>query len=394
MSKWQQITLFFGLGILIAFNVFRWSQKDWDYADPIDLRGLYLGAELWESGHDLYSDKAGAELWNEHKEVEGFESKTDFGDQWVSIMVYPPHAFVISRPLIAFSWKTARIIWWIICIILLFVSSYLLYEISGNVLSIYLILAFKGTFFALALGQPVLLVFCCLLLAMHFKDRRAYLAGIFLGIAMIKFNLVVPFGIWFLLQRRWSLLLTGALTTAAMLLIVVWDQPELIAQYSAKLSAYYEMIYQRDPENIYTYSDSELSMFLSNFIGRDIGFWKNFNAIGQLISYSLIAWFSLKNKWHRSWTLLGLILSSFLFTYHLSYDGLILLIPILMIPLKKSRWIAIFLFMVFSLPWNSVFHSSELIKLNYPLFITLGLLLFTFAKGKSTIEESSIHTST
>lgn len=380
------------MAVLISFNVYRLAQKSWDMGDPIDLRGLYLGAELWYEQAEVYNDTVGSALWQEHKEKEDFESRTNFGDQWVSIMVYPPHAFVISKVLTHFSWKTARIIWWSICISLLLLSAFLLYELSKNVLSIYLILAFKGTAFALILGQPLILVFCCILLSIHLQKRHPLIAGFFLGVAMIKFNLVIPFALWFLLGKKFNLLISAACTTGLLLLIAIWGQVELLEAYTQKLSAYYEMIYQRHPDNIYTYSDSELSMLLSHFIEAPIGVWKKFNLIGQLIGYSLIGYLAYSKKWKSSYSLLAFLLVSFLFTYHLTYDALLFLIPLMLIPNHKHRWYGILLFMCFALPWNAVFDSSELIKYNYPMFIMLGIVLFTFAKGKSESGQEGLHT--
>ena len=73
------------IAILIAFNIFRFYKKDWNYADPIDYRGLFLGSQMMEAKENLYNDSVAAEIWLAHKKAENFEINSDFGDRWVSI---------------------------------------------------------------------------------------------------------------------------------------------------------------------------------------------------------------------------------------------------------------------------------------------------------------------
>ncbi|MFY0644106.1 MAG: DUF2029 domain-containing protein [Bacteroidia bacterium] len=383
MPKWSQIGLFLSLGLLIAFNVFRWSQKDWNYADPIDFRGLYLGAELFADKQEIYNDSLARNYWLNHKESEQFESHSDFGDQWVSIMLYPPHAIVFSRGFSQMSWKQSRIWWWILCALSICCILILLYLITKDVLALYLVLAFKGTFFAIALGQPMLLVFAFLLLAVLLQKKKSYLAGIFLGLAMIKFNLAIPFGIWFLLQGNFKLIGTAALTAVLLFLPAYLMYPDIISNYMTKVNDYYVMLYNPHPLNMYTFSNSEITILLDYYFNNDTKVWKLINYCGQFLGYLWLSLSFLRKRMDRNYLLLGLLLVSFVFSYHLSYDALILLLPILLLPNVQYKWISIALFIILSLPWNAVFENYPIIKFNYPLILIFGLLLFIFANKKT-----------
>ena len=381
--------LFLALSMLIAFNVFRWNQKEWNYADPIDFRGLYLGAELLSNKENLYNDSLARAYWLAHKESEQFESRSDFGDIWVSVMLYPPQALVFSRVFQGMSWKQARIVWWTICACALLATMLILYLLTKNVLSLYLVLAFKGSFFAIALGQPMLLVFTFLLLAVLLQRKSALLAGLFLGLAMIKFNLAIPFGLWFLMQGNYKLILSAMLTTICLILPAYLVYPDLIPNYLQKVGDYYNMIYSPHPLNVYTFSNSEITIVLDYYFNKDTSIWKLINYAGQLIGYALLCFAFIKKKMSTAYLLLGLLLISFVFSYHLSYDALLFLLPILLLPSKKHQQVGIFVFLAFSLPWNAVFASYPLVKFNYPIFLCLGLILFIFAKNKKPSAELS-----
>lgn len=392
MPKQFRIWLIIAALILLCLNVFRAQQKHWDHSDPIDFRGLYLGAKMWKLKTPIYNDSIAADFWLSEKAYGEFESSTDFGDEWVSIMVYPPQAFVIAYPISFFHWKTARFLWWMVIGLALLFFCYLTYRKTKEILYPLLVIGSSASFFAISLGQPVLIVVTALLLAVLLREKHPIWAGIFLGIAMIKFNLAIPFALWFLLKSRFKLLIAGAVTSIAMFSMVWISYPDIIHEYSQKVSDYYELIYSIHPRNIYTFSDSELSMMLNYYTDTSVATWKTFNLIGQIIAYGSCMFLFFKKKLNERTLLLGLILSSFAFSYHLSYDVLLFFIPLIIIENTKLRLSIIGLVMILALPLNAIAGSFTILKFNYPILIFLALLVFIFVASKQQIEQSNSHT--
>lgn len=391
LSKYYKIGFYTLIGVLIAFSGYRFYKKDFTYADPIDFRGLYLGSKLIQAELPLYSDSTARAVWLEIKANEQFQSKSDFGDIWVSIMVYPPHAFTLPYVLGYLKWSQARVLWWMICALCFIAILLILYRLGG-MNTVLLALAFKGSAFALMLGQPLLLVMLALLLSFTLYQKNPLLAGICLGIAMIKFNLAIPVALFFLLKKQFKLLLSSSITVIAMLLPIYLVYPEIIAEYLDKVGNYYAMIYQPHTENVYTFSDSELSMALDYYIDMSVSFWKRMNALGQTLGYVLFAFLLIKKRISDYIGLMGLLLVSFLFSYHLSYDALILLLPVAMVSDHRIKNAAILLYLLLSLPWNAIFGIGTIISFHYPLIIFLGLILLIFEIFYHARNEASSHT--
>ena len=378
--------------ILLGFNVYRAYEKDWNYADPVDLRGLYIGTEQFHEGQEIYNNKLARERWLQHKEQEQFESNSDMGDMWISVMLYPPQTFVQFYPLHILGWKQVRLVWWVICAACLLAILWLLYSLTGSTTIVVLALAAKAGFFAISLGQPLLWVFACILLAFKFEKHRPLLAGLFFGLAMIKFNLMIPIGIFFLLRRRWKLIGAAALTTLLLLLPIVATYPEIIEDYFLTVSGYYNLIYTQHPENPYTFSNSELTNLLDQFVEQETGYWNLINLLSQVLAYLMCSALYLRQKIDQTVLLMALILCSFLFSYHLSYDALLFLLPIALMKGTTQRlWM--WWFALLALPWNAVFSDILLIKLNYPLFILAGLALLIFASSNRN-EQVGLHPNT
>ncbi len=374
--------------MLFIFNTYRAVQKNWNYADPIDYRGVYIGAKLFSENLPLYNDSFGAKLWQELKTEEQFTSSTDFGNEYVSISLYPPQTFTTFYSLSLFPWKIARILWWGVCIFSLFILTYLCFKWSGNYWIIALILAFSGSFFALSLGQPVLPVLACIALAVHFKDKPI-LAGILLGIAFLKFAVVIPFALWFFVQKKYKLLFVSGLTAIILLLPLVIQNPNVITDWATKTSWYYDFIYTPHPNNTYTFSNSELTILLDYYLGLDVRVWKGINIVGQLVGYLFCVILFLKKRLSLDYLLLGLLLVSFVFSYHLSYDPLVFLIPIAFLPFRNTGLIAFGAFVILSLPLNRIAGEVTLLKFNYPILCLIALLVFIFAAFKNKLGTST-----
>jgi hypothetical protein len=381
--------------ILLLFNGFRTLKKDWNYADPIDFRGVYIGTELLAKKLPLYNDSLAASIWLQAKEREGFESNSDFGDQWVSIMTYPPQTYVALYPFQWLNWKWARVVWWVECISAFLLITWLCFAYTQDKKFLLLIPALSASFFALSLGQPSLVVLALVLLGIFFLNSNAFLAGIAFGLASIKFTVLIPLVFWLLVTKKLKVLGVMVLVAVLFFLPALIIYPHIVSEWLSKASAYYEMIYQLHPQNIYTFSNSEFTTVLGFYTDISFTTIQTINLLGQLIGFALMAYLYLKKKLTKPFLLLGLTLVSFVFAYHLSYDILFFLVPLVLIDRNNdARWWIIIALIIASLPINYIAGSVTWLKFNYAMLCAVGLVLFIFAtlKGRLAPHNSPIIT--
>lgn len=394
--KLPKYSLFWGITIiLLLFNGYRTFKKDWNFADPIDFRGVYLGTKLLSQKQPLYNDSLAASLWLEAKGKEGFESNSDFGDKWVSIMTYPPQTYVALFPFQWLNWKTARIVWWVECISAFLLITWLCFAYTQDKKLLVFIPALSASFFALSLGQPSLVVLALVLLGFFFLNSNALLAGIAFGLASIKFTVLIPLVFWLFITKRFNAMGTMAAVSIIFFLPAQIIYPDVIFEWLEKAGSYYEMIYQVHPENNYTFSNSEFTTLLGYYTELSFSSIRSINTIGQLIGFALMAFFYFRKRLSAEFLLLGLTLVSFVFSYHLSYDVLFFLVPLIVIYRNnKARWIVIVALVLLSLPINSAAGSLTLLKFNYAILCAVGLVVFIFATLKGNLVKTQSQTLT
>jgi hypothetical protein len=355
-------------------------------ADPSDFRALFVGSKLYQQNLPLFNDSVGKEVWLQTKENEGFSSNTDFGDPYIAITLYPPQTYTTFWFLAHLSWQQARLFWWALYSFALLAIAFLLYKKHQTFWPALFILAFSGSFFGWSLGQPVLFALLCITAAHFVHPKYPVLAGVFLGFAMIKFSVVIPFALWYLYQRQWKTLLALGFTTLLLFVpaLVQYGLP-VITQWLTKTADYYAFIYNPSPQNIYTFSNSEFTILLDYYLPHAISVWKTVNIAGQLLGYlGCFLLFQFKKLTTEN-LLLGLLIVSFVFTYHLAYDPILFVLPLAILPQNKT-WLLLFAALLFlSLPLNALAGSFTFIKFNYALLCALGLVVFTFAAIKNKL---------
>ena len=379
--------------LLVGFNIYRSFQKNWTYGDPMDFRGLYVQTLLFQENKPIYSDEVAREKWQELKIEEQFESSTDLGEEYYTILLYPPQTPAMFFFLKDLSWRQVRTFWWFVCTISFVIVLLLLYQQQRDPLIIGLALSAKASFFALSLGQPLLPVLALVLLAIYIHERQEIVAGILLGLALLKFTIVVPVAFWFLFRKRFKTLLAMACTGIALLIPVVYHNPEIISQFFQKVADYYILLFTPHELNIYTTSDSELAIFLDYYLKKGPDFWNVINGAAQIIGFISLGILYLKNRIASDHLLALFILLTFVFSYHLSYDALYLLLPLSFVSIKKRLYnIGILWFLILSLPINALVKAitggSEpgILMFNYPILVLMAFVALIFAgiERKST----------
>ncbi len=147
------------------------------------------------------------------------------------IYEHPPFEALLLAPLGSLPYKTAYLIWGLINVAIWLMLTYLLRPYTPAprddlaYLALWLLFAPLGV--ALFEGQSSLLLLLLYSIAfIQLRSGRDFRAGAILGLALFKFQFVIPFALIFLLQRKWrfikGFLATGTALGVLSLLAVGW----------------------------------------------------------------------------------------------------------------------------------------------------------------------------
>ena len=154
---------------------------------------------------------------------------------------YPPTVLPFLLPFGLIQFSISRYIWLLLSIIGIFLSGFFIWRLfrgpeNKRWVVILCILTFTPMYFSLMEGQITFLILLGFVGFLFFVDERKwFIAGFFLTILTIKFQLVYLVWIiavlWIVHEKRWKVLL-GLLTSAAVLLAIsIILQPSIIPDY-------------------------------------------------------------------------------------------------------------------------------------------------------------------
>ena len=158
---------------------------------------------------------------------------------------YPPSVLLLLSPLARLPYPVAKAVWtWINLALAVFIGwqtarLFLPRRASLRRVAPLLILVCLGllpTRNVITNGQTTLLILSAMLLSVRFSDRHAGWSGAAFGVALSKYSLAAPVGLWLLYRRRWwSSGLAVALQLAAFVVMAVvvhtapWTLVRLVA---------------------------------------------------------------------------------------------------------------------------------------------------------------------
>ena len=389
------------LGLLTSLHLFQLYQRmHVDLNDmPIDARNLYLLVHTASKHDNFYIDKNVKRTWNEIASQEDFETTNQPGLPYSS-MLYPPQALTEFYFYKYISWKNYRWINYVYNFLLLLIIAFLVHQLSSKnlkALTILLpLLAFKGTWQAYFVGQPMFLCLAFILMAYYLwrEKKHSWLAGIMLGLAAFKFTLVIPFGFFFLYKKDWKLVLASIITVLLLLAPVLfqYDLVELLTTYSANAKEQILQIYTDGGNNL-LFQTTELASLLFSGGIISANAVSIFNGLLMILGIAFLL-FNPK-KYNDESILLLLILWSFLFMYHLSYDGLVILA--FLVILKFDKYVDLLKYLpfiiVFFLPINGIMSrlnlSWELFYLHMPIAI-FALLVYELFFNDNQLQKRAI----
>lgn len=370
--------------LLLIFNFLKSIDyyKHPDY--PYDARNVHIAGKLWLQKKNPYDDAEIKHYWKQctHNNHSKSLKEPGFPDCG---MIYPFFSIPFLLPYYFLSWTFNKYFIWALSIILILTFGYLSRTfVMQKKVSLFLamlsILAFKSSMVAVALGQPVLLSLVFLTLSYtYYQKSKELLCGLFLGLAMLKISICIPFIAWYFFNRKWKLLTVSVvvvlLSSIAFGLVsgsFYWN--EMIQNISTQMS----FNYPGTKLNAVNSNLTELSI-LANYYGEvSHSVLSRFNVVLLLAGYLGLGYLYLKRKINSVFVLPLLILWQFLFSYHLIYDCLLLvfIFPALTLDPRKTS-IYLLLLSPLYLPINGVFRNLAIMQFHLPLTL-LCLFLFVF----------------
>lgn len=373
------------IGILLCFivqNIYKtknlYNQPDY----PYDARNVFIAGNLWLQNKNPYNDSLLKAEWQNIAAQTNLNTTKPPGFKDCG-MIYPFWAIPILVPYYLFSWPVAKQIIWILSwLFIFFIAWFATKSFNIKALNFWLwlliILAFKSSLVAVALGQPLLMSMVAIMTSWYFYTKnKDTLSGLLLGIAMLKVTLCIPFVILFLANKKWKLLIFSSIfpILAAFSFYQVSGSlfiPEMLENMATQM----QINYAGATLTAVNTNLTELGILLNYFGGIEYKFISVFNVIMLILGIIILAGFYLKG-FFKEYSFLGLlILWNFLFSYHLIYDCLLL---VFLVPLVKTngnvKWIWLVLLAPLFLPINGLFKYTDWIQFHLPVTI-LALFLY------------------
>lgn len=373
------------IGILLCFivqNIYK-TKNFYNHPDyPYDARNVFIAGNLWLQGENPYNDSLLKTEWQNSAIQNNLNTTKPPGFKDCG-MIYPFWAIPILVPYYLFSWPVAKQIIWILSwLFIFFIAWFATKSFNIKALNFWLwlliILAFKSSLVAVALGQPLLMSMAAIMTSWYFYTKnKDTLSGLLLGIAMLKVTLCIPFVILFLANKKWKLLIFSSIfpILAAFSFYQVSGSlfiPEMLENMDTQM----QINYAGAKLTAVNTNLTELGILLNYFGGIEYKFISVFNVIMLFLGIIILAGFYLKGFVKEYSFLALLILWNFLFSYHLIYDCLLL---VFLVPLVKTsgnfKWIWLVLLAPLFLPINGLFKNTDWIQFHLPVTI-LALFLY------------------
>ncbi|HKU28538.1 MAG TPA: glycosyltransferase family 87 protein [Candidatus Sulfotelmatobacter sp.] len=213
----------FCLGMLDLHFAFFWMARKYAFSGSPDFKIFYAAALMLKRGQGdmLYSDS----LQEKTEEELAPEVVRNHGALPYN---HPPFEAALFVPLTYLSFLRAYLAWTLLNLLFLAVSLFLIYPWVPRIRSLFPVtwyiapLAFFPIAYAFMQGQDsVLLLFLYCLAYVALRKQQDLRAGIFLGLGLFKFHLVLPFVFLLLVARRWRTI-AGFLISAMFDFVVSW----------------------------------------------------------------------------------------------------------------------------------------------------------------------------
>jgi hypothetical protein len=252
------------------------------------------------------------------------------------VFFYPPQSAAICVALALFKYRIAKLLWLGVnlCCVLAIIGMTARQirrrdpsDSIGPWIMAAIIIGNPFTTHVVWMGQTSLLAIAMTIAACEFAPYWA-IAGFCLGVASFKPQLCLLLGIWFLLERRWKLLLVAAITAVAMSLYPMFVQGPvgMVKEWHAAVQLSYSALAYNTP-------GAPHKVGLDSLL-QAAGYKISSGAIAAIgVAGTVLAWLT-RRRWQREDLLAILMGLTFVFVgYSHDYDYVGL------IPLLVSLWV-------------------------------------------------------
>ncbi|HEY1048027.1 MAG TPA: glycosyltransferase family 87 protein [Bacteroidia bacterium] len=366
--KFRPRYLLYLLSALALFNFAKWSIHfiSSEYR-PLDFRTYYLAGEAYQAGMNPWDEKASEQIWQSYDSCTTGEWKTGIGIPHAAV-VYSPQFIWFFKPFNAFEFTSSKWLQFGLNIIFLFGICYLISKLNP-LLKLHQIAialaAFRGTWFALDNGQPIIAVSFIILLALYCsrEKEKPLLSGLLLGIIGFKFTLLIPIVIWLLLNRRYKTIVMIILTGLSLNLPIIIFHKAYLYTWIDNMDRMWMYINSGETNGLSIINCNAIA----NIVKVDVSVLKPLSSVIYLSSFAYI-FIKLKLKkiaYHEALFLLAL--TEICFGQHLMYDLLLLISIFAITDFKQNIWITWPLILALTFPIGSLAEKINFPELNYVL---------------------------
>jgi hypothetical protein len=377
----RQKALYILLTLFALFNGVKWASHfvQTPY-NPLDFRTYYFSSESYWKGENPYSDEAQKKSMLAYKDTSDLHLEKHPGGFPHATAVYAPQFIWFFGIYNAFDFKVAKLLDFALNIFSIFWIILCIKKSNPDLKTALIalsILAFRGTWYALDTGQPLLQVFAICLWAFRLYqiNSNPMPVSFLLAFVSFKFTLLLPISCLLFLgkDKRHFILYLGLLVLLNFSAILFHhDSSGLLRAWTENINKLWVYPHQFNSLNGLNIVSSNLSVALKYYLDLPLGLLKTSMAAILLACYIITVF---KNK-HLSdgQILLFLGLSNLCFGQHLIYDALIL-IAYKLIAIKNNESLSILniaLLLFLLLPIGSIADRLNLPGLNFGF----NLLLF------------------
>ena len=244
-------------------------------------------------------------------------------------LLYPPTVLPLFLLFGFLPFRFSIILWLLLNAILLLISTLWIWRIYQGPLNkrwvaIFCVLTFTPAIFAFFEAQVTFIILLGITGFLFFVEQRKwFIAGVFLSLLTIKFQLLLPFLItvilWIIYERRWKVMAGAVLASLISLLIVIIIRPSILMDY---------LIFLTDL-TAWPCIQPVLGALFCVFRDDRID-WLSYIPTALGIIILVIIWWRNKDKWSwKEWISLFIIISILTAPYAYMHDELLFLIPVL-----------------------------------------------------------------
>jgi hypothetical protein len=373
--------LYILLTLFTVFNGLKWAiHFSKEPYKPLDFRTYYFSSEAYWKGDNPYSDEAQIKSLHAYRDSSSIHLSNPGGFPHAST-VYAPQFIWYFGLYNILDYKFAKYLDFALNILSIFLIIVCIKKLNPNskiALIVLSILAFRGTWYALDTGQPLLQVFAISLWAFRLYQIKAnpFLISFLLAFVSFKFTVLLPliFLLFLAKDKRCLILYLGLVILLNFSALLLHNSPnELLQAWSTNINKLWAYPHQFNTLNGLNIISSNLSVALKYNFNIPNNTLKPVMGFALACTYLLVF---MKNKTLSDvQILLFLGISNLCFGQHLIYDALIL-VAYKLITINNNEQLSILnilLLLFLLMPIGSIADRLQLPILNFGLNCLLFL---------------------